>query len=105
VTRHPTFQHLAWRIRGHCRDEDPEQFFPNIRAGANFRRTVAPVAQTHCHPCPVRRECLSYALEIENEHGLWGGVWFRKPSHGRQERHPLTPGARADLERLQRRAS
>lgn len=27
-----------------------------------------------CHKCPVRRECLGYALESQTVHGVWGGL-------------------------------
>lgn len=27
-----------------------------------------------CHKCPVRRECLAYALDARAVHGVWGGL-------------------------------
>ncbi len=30
-------------------------------------------AKTICARCPVREECLSWALAIREPHGVWGG--------------------------------
>jgi WhiB family redox-sensing transcriptional regulator len=27
-----------------------------------------------CHTCPVRRECLDFALRIREPYGIWGGL-------------------------------
>jgi WhiB family transcriptional regulator, redox-sensing transcriptional regulator len=52
-----------WRAQGACRREDPELFFP-----------VAHRARAICRRCPVRAECLSFALETVQDHGVWGGT-------------------------------
>jgi WhiB family redox-sensing transcriptional regulator len=31
-------------------------------------------AKRICAPCPVRLECLRYALETREPHGIWGGL-------------------------------
>jgi WhiB family redox-sensing transcriptional regulator len=31
-------------------------------------------AKRICSTCPVRRECLDYALRIREPHGIWGGL-------------------------------
>lgn len=30
------------------------------------------------HPCPVRRQCLLWAIQNDEEHGLWGGMSHRE---------------------------
>ena len=30
------------------------------------------------HPCPVRRQCLSWAIKQEEEHGIFGGLSHRE---------------------------
>jgi WhiB family transcriptional regulator, redox-sensing transcriptional regulator len=30
------------------------------------------------HPCPVRKECLLWAIEADEEHGIWGGQSHRE---------------------------
>ena len=32
-----------------------------------------------CACCPVRQECLDYALEVEGDNGIWGGKQPREP--------------------------
>ena len=31
-------------------------------------------AKAICKTCPVRTECLNYALSLDNMHGIWGGT-------------------------------
>jgi WhiB family redox-sensing transcriptional regulator len=31
-------------------------------------------AKAICRSCPVRKECLDYALRIREQHGIWGGL-------------------------------
>ena len=31
-------------------------------------------AKAICNECPARQECLDYALEIREPHGIWGGL-------------------------------
>jgi WhiB family redox-sensing transcriptional regulator len=32
------------------------------------------LAKSICSSCPVRQECLEYALSIPEPHGIWGGM-------------------------------
>jgi WhiB family redox-sensing transcriptional regulator len=50
---------------------DPAVFFPN--EGDGVRR-----AQAICSSCPVRAECLAYALDNRILHGVWGGASERE---------------------------
>lgn len=57
----------AWVARAVCSSVDPELFFPN--------RGESPVeAKAVCRSCPVRRECLEFALETNQTYGIWGGT-------------------------------
>jgi WhiB family redox-sensing transcriptional regulator len=55
-----------------CRDEDPELFFPIGTA----RPALAQVerARAVCSGCPVRDECLQWALSTGQAAGVWGGL-------------------------------
>lgn len=55
---------LAWQERAAC-TEDAETFF---RDGAEA------AAKRICGRCPVREECLAYALETQQPEGVWGGL-------------------------------
>jgi Transcription factor WhiB. len=54
-----------------CRDRSPTQFFPSDGVGVE-------VAKKTCVQCPVRRECLEYALHHRIDHGVWGGCSERE---------------------------
>lgn len=56
-----------WRESAACRQaEDKSIFFPE-------RGDSVGPARMWCNGCPVRQECLDYALEMNERHGIWGG--------------------------------
>lgn len=63
---------LDWRQFSSCKDEDPEMFFP-AGVGRRFDAQVEE-AQQVCRPCPVREQCLEWALNARQDTGVWGGL-------------------------------
>jgi len=61
-----------WRDRAACRDTNPELFFPIGTTGLAIDQIEA--ARTVCLQCPVRQECLEFALATNQEAGVWGGT-------------------------------
>ncbi|TNC24637.1 WhiB family transcriptional regulator [Amycolatopsis alkalitolerans] len=61
-----------WQERAACRDEDPELFFPVSEMGPGARQVAR--AKAVCARCPVRAECLEYALDTGLDHGIFGGM-------------------------------
>ena len=61
----------TWMLNARCRGTDPETFFPSD--GSSSR-----AAQRLCVECPVRAECLEYALVNRIEQGVWGGASQRE---------------------------
>lgn len=57
----------SWKLAAACRDVDPGLFFPG-------RGKSATEAKAICNGCPVRAECLSYALDNDEDFGVWGGL-------------------------------
>ena len=57
---------ISWHERAACRYKDPELFY---QTGNDARE-----AKNVCGTCPVRAECLTYALETKEEWGVWGGM-------------------------------
>ena len=60
-----------WQEQSACRSSDPEMFFPVGTTGQaldNIER-----AKTICATCAVQEECLDYALNTNQEAGVWGG--------------------------------
>ncbi len=62
---------MDWTDRARCRGLDPEQFF--VRGAAQARRAVKV-----CGRCPVRDECLEYAVTNAVDFGVWGGLTERQ---------------------------
>lgn len=53
-------------LKGACRGVDPKIFYPD-------EHTSAAAAKEICKHCPVRQECLEYAVTYREAHGIWGG--------------------------------
>ena len=67
----------TWRDKASCRGLDIAAFFPVEGDAAAIAR-----AKDVCADCPVRADCLSYAVEHNQTEGIWGGTT-------RQERRKL----------------
>ncbi|TDV47776.1 transcription factor WhiB [Actinophytocola oryzae] len=65
-----------WRDRAACRDADPELFFPVSDMGPGARQIAD--AKAVCGRCPVRTQCLDYAVETGLDHGVFGGTTERE---------------------------
>jgi WhiB family redox-sensing transcriptional regulator len=61
-----------WRDRAVCRSEDPDLFFPIGTSGPALMQTEQ--AKAVCRRCPVREECLRWALDTGECMGVWGGT-------------------------------
>ena len=53
-----------------CMVTDPELWF----ASHEDEWQVPRVAKKFCSECPVRAECLTYALAVNEPFGIWGGL-------------------------------
>jgi WhiB family redox-sensing transcriptional regulator len=58
-----------WHEDAACASYPAEVFFPPTEAPSSSR-----VAKSICAACPVREECLSFALETAQSEGVWGGM-------------------------------
>lgn len=61
-----------WRARAACRDLGPEVFFPVGSTGRALDQVEA--AKAVCAGCPVKTQCLAWALETNQRDGVWGGT-------------------------------
>jgi WhiB family redox-sensing transcriptional regulator len=59
-------------VRGACRDEDPELFFPVGSTGPALLQIED--AKEVCRRCEVVDACLRWALETGQDAGVWGGM-------------------------------
>ena len=62
----------GWAASGACRHSDPELFFPVTTTGAAASQVAR--AKAVCRGCPVRDECLEFALDSGQAFGVWGGT-------------------------------
>ncbi|MGW7790320.1 WhiB family transcriptional regulator [Streptomyces tricolor] len=61
-----------WRDHAACRHEDPDLFFPIGTTGPAQVQTEQ--AKAVCGHCPVREQCLEWALGSGEIIGIWGGT-------------------------------
>jgi WhiB family transcriptional regulator, redox-sensing transcriptional regulator len=62
----------GWWLLAACRYEDPDLFFPVSAIGKSLQQAAE--AKAVCAGCPVRAECLAFALRTKQVHGIWGGM-------------------------------
>lgn len=60
-----------WQDRALCAQTDPEAFFPEKGGSTRDAKKI-------CQRCPVRNECLDYALAHDERFGIWGGLSERE---------------------------
>lgn len=61
----------SWREDALCRQTDAELFFPERGGSSRDAKDV-------CLSCEVQPECLDFALDTNQTHGIWGGVSERE---------------------------
>ncbi len=62
---------LTWQDAALCSQVDGEIFFPEKGGSTRAAKRV-------CAACTVRSECLEFALETDQPHGIWGGMSERE---------------------------
>ena len=60
------------RLLAACRHADPELFFPVSASGPSLDQVTQ--AKAICAGCPVRQQCLAFAMDTRQDHGVWGGM-------------------------------
>lgn len=64
-----------WMAKRRCADYNAEEFFRVEPTGIKRKGHVKQAfAKDICATCPVRTECLTFALEHREEWGVWGGL-------------------------------
>lgn len=62
---------LEWQEEALCAQTDPELFFPQKGGSTTEAKKV-------CRRCPVVSDCLEWAIDAGEEHGVWGGMSERE---------------------------
>lgn len=64
---------MIWEDRAAC--EGMERLFFGRDGEPRLERKIREAkAQTVCMSCPMRVQCLNYALRNSIRHGIWGGL-------------------------------
>lgn len=61
------YESEEWKLDGVCRTVDPDMWFPEP-PNSGFQ------AKKLCVRCPVKDECLDYAMTNNEKFGVWGGL-------------------------------
>jgi len=69
----------AWMDDANCRGFDVDKFFP---VSGEDTRTIKAI----CRACDVQAECLAYAINNHEIHGIWGGLSERERRRIRRSR-------------------
>lgn len=68
-------QSSSWESRAACRGLESTAFVPPVTGeSARTRREREAMAKQICAACPVRMDCLDYALRVHEPIGIWGGL-------------------------------
>lgn len=63
---------MDWRNRAACLTVDPELFFPIGNTGPAIAQIEE--AKAVCATCEVQQICLNWALDNNQDSGVWGGM-------------------------------
>jgi WhiB family redox-sensing transcriptional regulator len=74
---------LSWFERARCRGASNSVFYPQ-------RGVPSASALAMCRSCEVRVECLEYALENDEEFGIWGGLSERERRKLKSDRERMS---------------
>lgn len=72
--RHRRPVDTSWHADAACRGETPAVFFGPHNESEADREIREVDAKVICHFCPVRSECLDYAITRPEKYGIWGGL-------------------------------
>lgn len=55
-------------------EEAPDIFYPEDFPSLQLRQLATATAKRLCNECPIKRDCLEYALETNQRYGIWAGT-------------------------------
>lgn len=80
------FEGQVWRRKAACAGGPAGMFFSDRHDDQDAARKI-------CLGCPVRHECLEYALALPEPFGIWGGTFERERRRIRTKRRELARSA------------
>ena len=82
-----------WRDNAICRDTDPALFFPVGTTGLALVQIDR--AKEVCGECEAANDCLDFALDTNQDSGIWGGLTEEERRVIRRRRAAAARAARA----------
>ena len=79
-----------WRAASACLDADLDMFFP-VAVGSAANKQVSRALRI-CEGCPVRQQCLDFALRSGEKDGIWGGTTPEQRVRARRNRNRRQAG-------------
>jgi WhiB family redox-sensing transcriptional regulator len=64
---------MQFSARAACAGTDPDCFFPE--SGGQWDLVIA---RRICAGCPIKVECLNWALKNREAYGIWGGTTYKQ---------------------------
>ena len=74
-----------WRAESACLNTDPDVFFP-VAVGTAAGKLVTRALRI-CDGCPVKQQCLDYAMRSGEKDGIWGGITPEERIRARRARN------------------
>jgi WhiB family redox-sensing transcriptional regulator len=60
---------LEWREQAACKNTTTSNFYPEKDEITHAKKV--------CEQCPVKQQCLDFAIKNHEVHGIWGGMGYR----------------------------
>jgi WhiB family redox-sensing transcriptional regulator len=86
----------SWQDRAACRPEDMDLFFGPDGERTPERNARERRAKAICARCPVRPQCLEWAMGSGQRHGVWGGLSEQERAGVRQYEREQAEAAAAE---------
>ena len=80
---------MSWREKGTCwgKTTSPKNDFWYPEDDDPGKQNKIRIAKSYCKVCPVKQECLEFAISNEEDYGIWGEMTARERRvHKRQNR-------------------
>lgn len=82
-----------WAPYGNCRGRDTSIWFLDDHKSAEGKKS-AKEAKEICSTCPVRIQCLNYAIVNKERFGIWGGLTPHERYGRRAGLRPILQGTK-----------
>jgi WhiB family redox-sensing transcriptional regulator len=76
----------CWRDQAACRDLVTAEYDPFFADTAELQAEAIAI----CETCPVRDDCLTFAVRTGQQYGIWGGQPQASKTHCKRG-HPFSP--------------